>query len=562
MSAPQLILDHVYAHEAQRRDQVYLTQPLAGGQVVDYTWGQVVDQARRMAAHLQQRGLEPGARVAMLSKNCAHFIIAELAVWMGGYSTVAIFPTEKSTTVRYVLEHSGANLLFVGKLDTWAEQRAGVPEGLPCIALPLAPEGDLLTGMPTWDEVIAGTAPLTGQPKRADGDLAMILYTSGSTGTPKGVMVSFGAISRTANGIVEDLRQRLGRDRQSRVLSYLPLAHSFERSWVEASSLVDGSTRVYFAESLDTFLQDLQRARPTMFISVPRLWLKFQQGVFAKMPPAKLDRLLGIPILGRLVAKKVLKGLGLDHVVQAGSGSAPLPADLIRWYRKLGLKLFEGYGMSEDNSYSHSSNEQFSEPGWVGVPMAGVEVRISEEGEILIKSPGQFSGYYKQPELTAESFTPDGFFRTGDLGERRPDGLLRITGRAKELFKTAKGKYVAPAPIENRLNAHPMVEMSMVSGVGQPAAFAVLMLAEDLRPRLGDAAVRASVEAALAQLLKDVNRELADYEKLHALVVAREPWSIENGLLTPTMKLKRARIEAAIEGEVNAWYSRGGVVWG
>jgi long-chain acyl-CoA synthetase len=561
MSAPQLILDHVYAHEAQRRDQVYLTQPLAGGQVVDYTWGQVVDQARRMAAHLQQRGLEPGARVAMLSKNCAHFIIAELAVWMGGYSTVAIFPTEKSTTVRYVLEHSGASLLFVGKLDTWAEQRAGVPEGLPCIALPLAPEGDLLTGMPTWDEVIAGTAPLTGQPKRADGDLAMILYTSGSTGTPKGVMVSFGAISRTANGIVEDLRQRLGRDRQSRVLSYLPLAHSFERSWVEAASLVDGSTRVYFAESLDTFLQDLQRARPTMFISVPRLWLKFQQGVFAKMPPAKLDRLLGIPILGRLVAKKVLKGLGLDHVVQAGSGSAPLPADLIRWYRKLGLKLFEGYGMSEDNSYSHSSNEQFSEPGWVGVPMAGVEVRISEEGEILIKSPGQFSGYYKQPELTAESFTPDGFFRTGDLGERRPDGLLRITGRAKELFKTAKGKYVAPAPIENRLNAHPMVEMSMVSGVGQPAAFAVLMLAEDLRPKLGDAAVRASVEAALAQLLKDVNRELADYEKLHALVVAREPWSIENGLLTPTMKLKRARIEAAIEGEVNAWYSRGGVVW-
>ena len=318
---------------------------------------------------------------------------------------------------------------------------------------------------------------------------------------------------------------------------------------------------MYFAESLDTFLQDLQRARPTMFISVPRLWLKFQQGVFAKMPPQKLDRLLGIPILGKLVAKKVLRGLGLDHVVQAGSGSAPLPADLIRWYRKLGLKLFEGYGMSEDNSYSHTSNEQFSEPGWVGVPMRGVAVKLGADGEILIKSPGQFSGYYKQPELTAESFTPDGFFRTGDLGERRPDGLLRITGRAKELFKTAKGKYVAPAPIENRLNAHPMVEMSMVSGVGQPAAFAVLMLAEDLRPKLRDAAVRASVEAALAQLLKDVNRELADYEKLHALVVAREPWSIENGLLTPTMKLKRARIEAAIEGEVNAWFTRGGIVW-
>ena len=142
--------------------------------------------------------------------------------------------------------------------------------------------------------------------------------------------------------------------------------------------------------------------------------------------------------------------------------------------------------MTEDNSYSHTSNEQFNEPGYVGVPMPGVEVRLSDEGEILIKSPGQFSGYYKQPELTAESFTEDGFFRTGDLGERRADGLLKITGRAKELFKTAKGKYVAPAPIENLLNAHPMVEMSLVSGVGQPAAYAMVVLAEELRPRLAD----------------------------------------------------------------------------
>jgi long-chain acyl-CoA synthetase len=561
MSDQSLILDHVFSHETQRRDQVYLTQPVGGGRVVDYTWGQVLDQARRMAAHLQQQGLAPGARVAMLSKNCAHFIIAELAVWLGGYTTVAIFPTEKAATVRYVLEHSEASLLFVGKLDTWPEQRAGVPAGLPCIALPLAPEGDLLTGMPTWDEVVARTPPLAGQPRRAADDLAMILYTSGSTGTPKGVMVSFGALSRAAEGIVADTRARVGEGKPSRMLSYLPLAHSFERSWVEAASLVDGGTHLYFAESLDTFLQDLQRARPTLFISVPRLWLKFQQGVFAKMPPAKLDRLLGLPIIGKLVARKVLKGLGLDHVVQAGSGSAPLPADLIRWYRRLGLKLFEGYAMSEDNSYSHSSNERYSEPGWVGVPMPGVEVRLAADGEILIKSPGQFSGYYKQPELTAESYTEDGFFRTGDLGERRPDGLLRITGRVKELFKTAKGKYVAPAPIENRLNAHPMVEMSMVSGVGQPAAFAVVMLAEDLRPRLGDAAFRASVEQELSQLLAAVNRELSDYEQLHALVVAREAWSIENGLLTPTMKLKRARIEESLAPEVDGWYARGGVVW-
>jgi long-chain acyl-CoA synthetase len=558
MTRTRLILDDVLDHEARQRDRIYLTQPVGGGRTVDYTWGQVLDQARRMASHLQSRGFERGDRIALLSKNCAHFVIAELAIWLGGYTTVAIFPTERAETVQYVLEHSDARLLFVGKLDTWAEQQAGVPPGLPCIALPLAPP----TPFEGWDSVVERSPRLQGHPERREDELAMILYTSGSTGTPKGVMSSFGAISRAAQLIVESIRERLGPGVQGRVLSYLPLAHSYERSWVEASSLVAGDVRVFFAESLDTFLQDLQRARPTMFLSVPRLWLKFQQGVFAKMPPARLDRLLSIPLLGRIVARKVLAGLGLDAVVQAGSGSAPLPADLIRWYRRLGLNLHEGYAMSEDNSYSHLSKEGASEPGWVGKPAKGVEVSLSPEGEILIKSPGQFSGYFKQPELTAASFTEDGFFRTGDRGEQRADGMLRITGRTKELFKTGKGKYVAPAPIENRLNAHPMIELSMVSGVGQVAAYAIVVLAEALRPRLGEPGVRAQVEAEMKALLAQVNRELADYEQLRMIVVAREPWSIENGCLTPTMKIKRSRIEAGVEPQLRAWYEGApGVLW-
>jgi long-chain acyl-CoA synthetase len=558
MSATPLILDHVFDHEAKLANRVYLTQPQGQGRVIDYTWAQVLDQSRRMAAHLQSHGFPRGARIAILSKNSAHFIMAELAIWLGGYTTVAIFPTETAETIGYVLGHSEASLLFVGKLDTWPQQQPGVPAGLPCIALPLSPP----TVFESWDQIVARTPPLPGQPQRAEDELAMIIYTSGSTGRPKGAMVNFGAISRAAKGIVDDLHQRLGEQEDTRILSYLPLAHSFERSWVEAASLVDGKTHVFFAESLNTFLQDLQRARPTMFISVPRLWLKFQQGVFAKMPPAKLDRLLGIPFLGRIVAKKVLKGLGLDAVRQAGSGSAPLPPELIRWYRRLGLKLYEGYAMTEDNSYSHSSNEQHAEPGWVGAALPGVMVRISPEGEILIKSPGQFSGYYKQPELTAESFTADGFFRTGDRGELRADGLLKITGRTKELFKTAKGKYVAPAPIESQLLAHPMLELAMVSGVGQPAAYALVVLAEDLRPRTGDPAVRTQVEQELAALLKQVNAKVADYEKLQMIVIAREPWTIENGCLTPTMKIKRSRIEEAAAAQVEAWYAGNKpVVW-
>jgi long-subunit acyl-CoA synthetase (AMP-forming) len=181
---------------------------------------------------------------------------------------------------------------------------------------------------------------------------------------------------------------------------------------------------------------------------------------------------------------------------------------------------------------------------------------------VLIRSPGQFAGYYKQPELTAESFTADGLFRTGDLGERRPDGMLKLTGRAKELFKTAKGKYVAPAPIENLINAHPMVELSMVSGVGHPSAYAIVVPAEALRPRLGDPAVRAEVQREMEQLLDSVNAAVADYERLQMIVVAREPWSIEDGTLTPTMKIRRARIEKAVEPKVDGWYAaKQRVVW-
>ena len=558
MSQPKLMLDYIYDHESAHPDAVYLTQPIGGGRVVDYTWAQTLDQARRMAAHLQSRGMEPGARIAILSKNSAHFIIAELAIWIAGGTTVAIFPTETADTIRYVLEHSGASLLFVGKLDIWEQQTPGIPAGLPCIALPLSPP----TTFETWDAIIARTPPLTGRPARAGTDLAMLIYTSGSTGQPKGVMHSFERITAASLGIVNEIKSRVGAERHNRVLSYLPLAHVFERAWVGCGSLVDGNTHLYFAESLDTFLQDLNRARPTTFISVPRLWLKFQQGVFSKMPPKKLDRLLSIPILGRIVARKVLKGLGLDQALLAGSGSAPIPAELITWYRRLGLNLSEGYAMTEDFAYSHNSTDAINAPGYVGVPMPGVKVRLSDEGEVLIKSPGQMVGYYKRPDLDAESLTADGFFHTGDRGEIRADGLLKLTGRVKELFKTSKGKYVAPAPIENRLNAHPMVEQALVSGVGQSAAYAVVVLAEDLRPKLGDAAVRAKVQQELAGLLREVNQAAPDYEQLRMIVVASQAWTIENGMLTPTMKIRRSRIEAEFEAQLAHWYtSQGPVHW-
>ena len=549
MSEDKLLLDYIYESETKYANKVWLTQPLGNGVTKDYTWKDAIGEARKMAAHIQTLGLEPGSNIAMVSKNCAHFMITEMAIWMAGHCTVAIFPTVNRQTASYVLEHSEAKIIFIGKLDQpdWNEIKQGIPAEITRIGFAIAPNDEY----EKWDDIIAKTEPLKGQPARKADDRAMIIYTSGSTGTPKGVAHGFGPMSISARGMVRDLKL----DENDRCLSYLPLAHVFERAYIECTSFLSRG-HIYFAESLDTFVQDLQRARPTVFISVPRLWLKFQLGVFQKLPKEKLGKLLKIPLLNRVIKKKVLSGLGLQHVRLAGSGSAPIPADLIAWYRSLGLKLLEGYAMSEDFAYSHLSTDEYNEPGYVGVPYKEVKVKISEDGEILIDSPGKMLGYYKQPELTKESFTEDGYFKTGDRGERKASGLLKITGRVKEIFKTSKGKYVAPAPIENLINNDVHVELSLVTGAGQPQPYAQVVLAEDLRGKVNQGNTKQEVSAALETLLAEVNKQLEHHEQLEFMTVVSTEWTIGNGFLTPTMKIRRGAIEDASKENVESWYEK------
>jgi hypothetical protein len=336
--------------------------------------------------------------------------------------------------------------------------------------------------------------PLAGHIERAPEETALIMYTSGSTGRPKGVVHDFHNVAASSRGICETIGFR----HDDRLISYLPLAHTFERVAIECISLYS-AIHVFFAESLETFVADIQRARPTIFHSVPRLWLKFQLGVFHKVPERKLKRLLRIPILSGIVKRKILRGLGLDQTRLAVSGSAPIPPDLIQWYRDLGLELLEGYAMSENFTYSHVSLPGRSRVGFVGHALPGVEVKLGDNEEVLVKSPATMKCYHKQPELTAEAFTADGFLCTGDRGELDSEGRLRITGRVKELFKTSKGKYIAPVPIENAINASSSIEQSCVMGSGQPQPFAVVMLAEALRARPDGPALRAELEAAHAR---------------------------------------------------------------
>jgi len=370
-------------------------------------------------------------------------------------------------------------------------------------------------------------------------------------------MHSFDAMIRSAGGLVD----LLGVHDQDRMLSYLPLAHVFERWVVEQASLLAGF-QLWFAESIDTFVQDLRRATPTLFISVPRLWQKFQLGVFKKMPPGRLDLLLKIPLLNGIIRKKVLTGLGLQHVRFAGSGSAPIPAELIDWYRKLGLELLEGYGMTENFVYSHVTRPGQVRVGYVGSPYPGVEQRISEEGEIQLKSPGNMMGYYKMPDQTKETFTEDGWLKTGDRGVIDELHRLKITGRVKELFKTSKGKYVAPAPIENELLLSDHAEAVMVGGLGQPQPFGLLMLSEAGRKLAATPEGKQTIAADLGAHLAKLNPSLDHHEQLAFVAVTADEWTIENGALTPTMKLKRRVIDERYGERVPGWYeAKQKVLW-
>ena len=529
-----LPLQRLYHLEHGRANEIYLTQPMGGGVVRDLTWREAVDEARRMAAHLQSRGWEPGSRIAILSKNSAWWLLADYAIWMAGHISVPIYPTLTAESVRQILDHSGAKACFVGKLDAWETMKPGIPASVYCIATPLAPRTDYAQ----WDEIIRSTPPLAGSPVRAAEDLATIIYTSGTTGMPKGVMHSFGSIGMAAKIATEAFGTRA----DDRVISHLPLAHVGERFAIEAASLQAGF-RIFFAESLETFAQDLQRARPTMFGTVPRLWTKFQQAVFSKKPKPELDRLFRLPIIGRLVKKKILKALGLDQVRFAFSGAAPLPPEMLAWYRDLGLSLMELYGMTENFAISHCTRPGRVRIGYVGEPYDGVQVKLSQIGEVLIKSPCNMLGYYKEPGLTRDAFTEDGYLRTGDVGEIDEMNRLKITGRAKEQFKTSKGKYVAPAPIENKLGAHPKIEACCVTGVSFPQPFAIVMLPLGEYERCREPAARGELTRSLQAHLEAVNPQLDPHEQLEFLAVVPEQWTVDNGFITPTFKVKRAVIE-------------------
>ena len=552
ITAADLPLERMLRWEHERRDEIFLTQPFNGGQVREWTFGEAVGEARRMAAYLKAQRWEPGSRVAILSKNCAWWIMSDLAIWMAGYASVPIYPSLRAQNIRYTLEHSGAKACFIGATDDRDAPQACHLPGVTCIGFPNARD-DWDSG---WEALVEANRPLAGSPTRAADDLATIIYTSGTTGTPKGVMHRFGSFAFNAR-ILADLLELKG---DHRVLSYLPLAHIVERSAVEGLGCILG-WHLFFTEGIETFLNDLNRAQPTLILFVPRLLVKFQQGVFAHLSKEKLEKLGRIPGLNLYVKRRILRQLGLKSVRAAACGAAPLPVDVLMWYRGLGLPLLEGYGMTE-TMITHLPHPTKFRPGWIGPPLAGVETRVTPEGELLVRSPMNMLGYYREPQMTADAFTSDGFFKTGDKVAVADDGQVKIVGRMKDQFKTSKGKYVAPAPIENRLMEHAAVEACCIMGSGLPSPFAVVTLADAVRAKCADPAERHAVAESLTALVQSINESLNGFERLSMLVVVDGPWTVANGLMTPTLKIRRGSLEERYVRMIEEWRAQESlVVW-
>jgi long-chain acyl-CoA synthetase len=529
-------LDMLWHWEKTRPGKIYLRQPV-NGVWHEYTFAQVADQVRRIAAAIKALNFPAGSHIAIAGRNCAHWFIADWAIAMAGHVSVGLYPKQATDAVSYILKHCEAKLIFIGPMQEPESILNGIPPEVKRVSMPYP---DVAPGDYEWEDWLQQYRPLQGDIVPDPDKPWTLVYTSGTTGNPKGVEIKGAAVMFALQGMLKILKP--GDD--ERIFSYLPLAHIFERGAVEMFSIYTGA-QVSFLESLEKFAEQLAEVAPTRFIAVPAVWTRIQQGILKKLPQQKLDRLLKIPVISGLIKKKIKTGLGLQNSRLNITGAAAIPVSTLEWFNKLGIPIMQGYGMTENCAYVSVNLPDANKFGSVGRAVPGCEVKLSEEGEILTRSPAQMTGYYKEPEKTAETLA-GGWVHTGDKGRIDEDGFIFITGRVKDIFKTLKGKYVAPAPIEGKLATNSNIEMLCLVGAGLKQPVALVVLSENAKQQ-----PREVVTQSLTASLEQLNATLEAHEEVAGIVVVREPWSIDNGFLTPTMKIKRHSVEERYAGLVN-----------
>lgn len=529
----------------------YLHQPIKG-QWRTYTWGQVADQSRRMATALQALGLPAGTKIGITGMNTAHWFMADFACGLGGYVSVGLYPKQAEDAVRFIGEHSEMKAVFVGPMPDADALLAALPSDIIKISLPYP---GVRPCENSWDELIARHQPIAEPVERDPDAMWSLIYTSGTTGNPKGVIITGGNLMYCAAGMLKYMPSRPGGEH---FLSYLPLAHAFERGAVLVGSLYLENVEVHFLEELEKLPDTLAFVRPTRFYGVPLVWTRVQAGILKKLPQKKLDRLLRIPLLSTYIKSKIRKGVGLDRCWLRVSGAAPMPLPVLKWFQNIGLEVFQGYGMSENCIYVSCNMPGENRLGSVGKPYPDSPVRIADGGEIQNKHGGVSPGYYKDPEKTAELFSEDGWLKTGDVGRIDEDGYLYVTGRVKEIFKTLKGKYVTPAPIEGAFSRNPDVEQVCLMGAGLMQPVLIVSLNDGARKK-----PRPEVEAELLATMDAVNSPLESHEAIAKIVVSDGAWTIDSGMVTPTMKVRRNEVEKRFGDLIQQYENRRAIkiVW-
>ncbi|MBX9782512.1 MAG: AMP-binding protein [Chitinophagaceae bacterium] len=544
---PSTPLHKFLENESKYSQEVFLRQPF-NGKWKEWTWKQAGDESRSMAASLLALNIPRGSHIAILSKNCAHWVMADIAIMMAGCVSVPLYATLSGKAIQPILKHSDTKAIFIGKLDDFASQTNGIPSNITRISF----DDYGINETYTWNELIAQHQPLEPISNPSPTDLFTIIYTSGTTGTSKGVMHTFGNFDTVLNLAIAEVQL----PHRSVLFSYLPMSHIAERIGIELNGIYSASV-ISFAESIDTFAANVQEIQPHVFFAVPRLWGKFREGILKKMPEKKLKLFLSIPVLNNIIRKKIKHALGLSRATHIYSASAPISVDWLKWFDQLGITILQALGMTEDCVYAHFERPFAHRFGSVGKPLTGMHVKITEEGELRVKSTANTIGYYKEPQLTAELFDEDGYLKTGDICEYDHDGFLFVTGRLKDHFKTDKGKYIAPTPIETKLLANTDIENTCVVGTGIPQPIALITLSE-----MGKTKSKEEINESLVHTMNTINPLLEHHEKLEKAVVMKETWSIENGLLTPTLKVKRNQVEKIHQQFYPLWFEKKeNVIW-
>ncbi len=539
-----------YEWEKQLKDKPYLKQPF-GDKWEEYTWGEVGDMARRLATGLKSLNLREGAHIGIYSKNCREWIISDLAIVMAGYVSVPFFPSLNGKELAYIMDYGDVDALFIGKIETWDQIKDDLPEGMPLIKFPHYDGCSNVTKGHEWFKFIDSHEPMQNPNKPKLSDLWTIIFTSGTTGNAKGVMLTYQAIDGI-KVVLDDPNNPLGikHDGNNDFISYLPLNHIFERVVIEWCSFRYGGT-ISFVESLDTFAKNLKAVQPHVFAAAPRVWTKLQLGLLTKFPQKKLDKLLKIPLLSSLLKKLIKKGLGFSKARIVVSGSAPMPVELIEWFRKVGVYITNGYGMTENCAICSSvDGRDFEKLHTVGQPQKGVELKIDEEtGEILMKGPFIMKGYYKNEELTNTTLR-GGWLHTGDKGFLDEDNYLHITGRVADSFKTSKGEYIEPLTLEQYFVNINEIEEVCVVGLGIAQPLCLIQLSE-----IGKNTSREVISKMLTDRLSEVNNDLVNYKKISTLIIVKDEWTQQNGIVGPTQKLKRGAIEDKYSKDYLNWHN-------